>query len=50
MNNVLNNPLERGGRRWIAFPHPHVVFQYYDGLTGKLKYAETISTPMKPRS
>jgi hypothetical protein len=49
VNNVFNNPLRRSGKRWIAFPHPHVVFQYYDGLTGKLKYAETISTPMDPK-
>jgi len=42
VNNVFNNPIERRATRWVAFPHPHVVFQYYDGLTGELKYAETI--------
>ncbi len=42
INNVFNNPVERDGTRWVAFPKPHVVFQYYDGLTGRFKYAETI--------
>ncbi len=44
INNVFQNPLKRGGTRRVAFPHPQVVFQFYDGLTGKLKYAETIMT------
>ena len=47
INNVFNNPKELGGTRLVAYPHPHVIFQYYDGLTGKLDYAETISTEMK---
>ncbi|GIW78560.1 MAG: hypothetical protein KatS3mg105_0367 [Gemmatales bacterium] len=42
VNNVFNNPKELNGERWIAFPHPQVLFQYYDGKTGKLKYAEAI--------
>jgi len=42
INNVFNNPTELGGTRRVAFPKPHVIFQYYDGLTGRLKYAETI--------
>ncbi|MFT5123263.1 MAG: alkaline phosphatase D [Verrucomicrobiales bacterium] len=45
VNNVFNNPIERGGERWIAFPKPHVIFQYYNGLTGELDYAETIHAP-----
>jgi hypothetical protein len=46
VNNVFNNPKERNGQRFIAFPHPHVVFAYYDAFTGNLVYAEAISTPM----
>lgn len=42
VNNVFNNPVEEGKDRWIKFPHPQVVFQYYDGWTGNLLYAESI--------
>ena len=42
INNVFNNPQKLGGERLVAFPRPHVVFQFYDGLTGKLEYAESI--------
>ena len=42
VNNVVNNPIEAGVDRWIAFPRPQVVFQYYDGNTGELKFAQTI--------
>ena len=42
VNNVFNNPNEPGEQRWIAYPHPQVTFQYYDGLTGDLLYAESI--------
>ena len=44
INNVFRNPAPggEGEDRWIAFPRPHVVFQYYDGLTGDLAYAESI--------
>jgi len=41
-NNVFNNPLEAGKDRWVAYPHPHVVVQYFNGLTGDLLYAEAI--------
>ena len=27
----------------MAYPQPQVIFQYYDGLTGDLRYAESIS-------
>ena len=49
INNVFNNPLERGGTRWISFEHPQVIFKFYNGYTGKLEYAEAISTPRKPK-
>jgi hypothetical protein len=42
VNNVFNNPRKPGETRWVAFPKPHVIFQYYDGWTGELRYAETI--------
>jgi alkaline phosphatase D len=47
INNVFNNPIERKGTRWVAYPKPHVIFQYFDGLTGKLKYAEPIHSRKK---
>jgi len=42
VNNVFNNPLERDGERWFAFPHPQVIFQFHDAFTGELRYSETI--------
>ncbi len=42
VNNVFNNPVERDGERWIAFPHPQVIFQFHDAFTGELRYSETI--------
>jgi phosphodiesterase/alkaline phosphatase D-like protein len=42
VNNVFNNPLEEGNDRWVAYPKPQVIFQYYDGYTGELMYAESI--------
>jgi phosphodiesterase/alkaline phosphatase D-like protein len=54
VNNVFNNPkvFGRAGQpdqeRWVAFPRPQVVFQYYDGLTGKLRYAQAIRTTERP--
>ncbi len=43
VNNVFNMPRQLGDKRWVAYPHPQVVFQYYDGRTGELDYAESIS-------
>jgi phosphodiesterase/alkaline phosphatase D-like protein len=43
VNNVFNNPLKVGEDRWVAFPRPQVIFQYYDGRTGELRYAEAIA-------
>jgi hypothetical protein len=42
VNNCFNNPKEPGGVRWVAYPQPQVIFQYFDGLTGELLYAEAI--------
>lgn len=43
VNNVVNNPAQIGGTRWVAYPQPHVLFKYYSGLTGKLLYTESIA-------
>ena len=44
INNVFNMPKKLGGQdRWVAYPHPQVVFQYYNGRTGELAYAEAVS-------
>ncbi len=42
VNNVFNNPVDRGGERWVAFPRPHVIFKYFDGFTGELLYSESV--------
>lgn len=42
VNNVFNNPLKEGEDRWAAYDRPQVIFQYYDGKTGKLRYAESV--------
>jgi len=43
INNVFNMPQKLGGTRRVAYPHAQVLFQYYDGRTGELAYAESIS-------
>jgi len=45
INNVFNMPKELGNERWVAYPHPQVVFQYYNGRTGQLEYAQSITVP-----
>ena len=42
VNNVFNNPQKFGEERWVAFPHPQVIFQFFDAFTGELRYSETI--------
>jgi hypothetical protein len=42
INNVFDNRLVAGTPRWVAYPHPQVVVQFHDGLTGDLLYAESI--------
>lgn len=42
VNNVANNPADDKAPRWVAFPHPQVVVQFHDGLTGDLLYAESV--------
>lgn len=43
VNNVFNMPQKLGDTRWVAYPHPQVIVQYYDGRTGELAYAEAVS-------
>lgn len=42
LNNVYDNRIEPDRPRWIAYERPQAVFQYYDGRTGKLRYAEAV--------
>jgi len=42
INNVYPNPDAQGNPRWVAFPRPHLVIQYFDGFTGDLLYAEAV--------
>lgn len=42
IQNVFNNPAGNGADRWVAFPRPQAIFQYYSGLTGELLYAESV--------
>ncbi|MDA7684659.1 metallophosphoesterase family protein [Akkermansiaceae bacterium] len=43
VNNVFNMPQKLGNKRLVAYPHPQIIFQYYNGRTGELAYAEAIS-------
>lgn len=43
VNNVFNMPAKLGDKRLVAYPHPQVIFQYFDGRTGELAYAESIT-------
>ena len=47
VNNVFNSPIQRGDERWVAYPHPQVIFKYYDAFTGELRYSESIVSGMK---
>jgi phosphodiesterase/alkaline phosphatase D-like protein len=42
INNVYPNPAGKDKMRWVAYPRPHVVVQYYDGISGDLLYAEPL--------
>ena len=41
VRNVFNSPRDRDGTRLVAFPKPYVIFEYYDGLSGELVYAQS---------
>ena len=42
VNNVFRNEIQPGVNRWVAYPNPQAVFQYYDGITGELLYAQSV--------
>ncbi len=42
LQNVFSNPGKDSRQRWIAYPRPQAIFQYYSGLTGELLYAESV--------
>ncbi|MEQ1827350.1 MAG: metallophosphoesterase family protein [Pirellula sp.] len=44
INNVFNMPEKQGGRRLVAYPHPQVILQYFEGRSGQLAYSETITS------
>ncbi len=48
VKNVFRNPDENGNDRWIAYPQPQVVFEYHDGRTGELVYAESVTAGQIP--
>lgn len=49
VNNAYNVPDEKGADRWIAYPEPQLVFEFYDGFTGELVWANSVSaTETKP--
>ena len=54
VNNVYNNakvygqPADNTPPRWIAFPRPQVIFSYFDGRTGKLRYSFSIRAAEQP--
>jgi alkaline phosphatase D len=41
-------PPKLGGKRWVAYPHPQVILQYFHGRTGELAYSETITADHGP--
>jgi hypothetical protein len=45
VHNVFNNPSKSENKRWLAYPHPFVIFQHFDGLSGDLLYSETLHAP-----
>lgn len=43
VNNAFNSPAADGTPRWVAYDVPQVIFQFHDGVTGDLLYAEAIT-------
>lgn len=50
VNNVFNMPQQLGDTRWVAYPQPQVILQYFHGRTGQLAYSETVTgkRPVEP--
>lgn len=43
VNNVFNNPGGNGAPSWVAYPHPQITVQFFNGMTGDLLYAESVA-------
>lgn len=45
VNNVLATGSPQGsGHQWVAYDEPQVIVRWHDGYTGRLVYAETVTT------
>ncbi|MCB1134577.1 MAG: hypothetical protein KDN05_25920, partial [Verrucomicrobiae bacterium] len=45
VNNVLKSGRPDGtGYQWTAFDEPQVIVRWHDGYTGRLVYAESVTT------
>lgn len=42
VNNIYQSPDAQGKERWVAYPRPHLVIQYFEGFSGDLLYAEAV--------
>jgi len=42
VNNVFNNPRGNGASSWVAYPHPQIVVQFYNGYNGDLLFSEAV--------
>jgi len=47
VNNVFNMPIKQGDTRWVAYPHPQIILQYFEGRTGNLAYSHTLTLDHK---
>jgi len=43
VNNTFNMPTKLGDIRSVAYPHPQIILQYFEGRTGKLAYSHTLA-------
>ena len=51
VNNVTPSPRPEGvGYQWFAFDAPQVVVRWHDGYTGRLVYAEGISSLIRAQA
>ena len=44
VNNILKVASPSGGYQYVAYDEPQVVVRWHDGYTGRLVYAESITT------
>jgi alkaline phosphatase D len=50
VNNVFNMPQQIGDTRWVAYPQPQIILQYFHGRTGELAYSETVTVRRAPKT